>query len=450
MNQNQEELFSELFAYRVVLQDSYENESDIIRELKNYLRDQGFSSSNVPNTLHEFYKTYGIEIPLDTIKQACANNMVNSMLGFMLSHGDFEHAHEHEYENEDDEDEDDNNEEEQDEDDHPDDEDGEPLNHVQMLGGDQLVNMLAQALLQQHQNGHSINGILQQMSSLPVLMANNNNSVNQNAQPASSTSAPAASPSVLPSQSVHSSSSVQINEINESSDNNINSHAHSDVSGDELSDSNSESISDSENSDESNQGPNLQQMASDMLSMNNPSNGPIGSSSMLQFTSFGPGSINGTIQHGIFTMPQQPQQHQQPVIVSPNGPASNPWLNGLNNQPITHESIVSILNNLLSGLNGPSSGPVFINGNLNMGQPFQNVVVSMDDKDIENLKSIKLESTLDTDCSVCMGHMEKDEMVTELKCSHTFHTECIHPYLKQYNYKCPVCRAEVGKAKYNL
>ena len=85
-----------------------------------------------------------------------------------------------------------------------------------------------------------------------------------------------------------------------------------------------------------------------------------------------------------------------------------------------------------------------------MGQPFQNVVVSMDDNDIEKLKSTKLEASLDTDCSVCMGHMERDEIVTELVCSHTFHTECIQPYLKQYNYKCPICRAEVGKAKYNL
>ena len=33
---NTNELYSELFAYRIMLQDSYENESEIIREIKNY------------------------------------------------------------------------------------------------------------------------------------------------------------------------------------------------------------------------------------------------------------------------------------------------------------------------------------------------------------------------------------------------------------------------------
>ena len=49
-----------------------------------------------------------------------------------------------------------------------------------------------------------------------------------------------------------------------------------------------------------------------------------------------------------------------------------------------------------------------------------------------------------------MGQMEIGESVTNLVCSHTFHTDCIQPYLKEYNYKCPICRAELGKAKYSL
>ena len=49
-----------------------------------------------------------------------------------------------------------------------------------------------------------------------------------------------------------------------------------------------------------------------------------------------------------------------------------------------------------------------------------------------------------------MAAMMKDEKVTSLKCNHTYHHECITPYLKEYNYKCPICRAEVGKAKYNI
>jgi DNA-directed RNA polymerase subunit RPC12/RpoP len=97
--------------------------------------------------------------------------------------------------------------------------------------------------------------------------------------------------------------------------------------------------------------------------------------------------------------------------------------------------MISVINSLLSGLNS--------------GQ-MEDVVVSTDEKDIEKLKSFKLDNNLDYDCSICMGHMEKDEIVTELKCCHTFHTECINTYLKNYNYKCPICRAEVGKTKYNV
>jgi hypothetical protein len=182
---------------------------------------------------------------------------------------------------------------------------------------------------------------------------------------------------------------------------------------------------------------------------------------MMQFSSFGPVSINSSVSIN---------GSVQPAIVSPNGSAQNPLLNGsaqnpllngsaqnhwLNGESINHGSFVTILNNLVSGLNGPA-GPILINGNLNMvnqfqtGNQFQNVVVSMDEKDIENLPSIKLESTLDTNCCICMGCMEEGEMVTKLDCSHTLHTDCITRYLEKYNYKCPVCRVELGKAKAHL
>jgi hypothetical protein len=118
--------------------------------------------------------------------------------------------------------------------------------------------------------------------------------------------------------------------------------------------------------------------------------------------------------------------------------------NGMNHNINSHNHMVNIINSLFNGL---ESG---VSGSGTMPNSFQDVVITVDDNDLEKLKSIKLESNIDTNCSVCMGHMVKDEMVTELKCSHLFHTDCIEPYLKQYNYKCPVCRAEVGKAKYNM
>ena len=452
MSQNQEELFSELFAYRVVLQDSYENESDIIRELKNYLRDQNLISSvNIPNILHEFYKIYGIEIPLDTIIQACNNLVVNNMLGFMLSHGDFEYAHEHDYEHNHEHNHEHNNDNEEEiEEDAADDANSDPDDaddadpdvdpdadpnanneHVQMISGNQFINMLAQAIFQQHQNGYPINGLLQQLSSNSTVHNGSNIQTQTQTNPNTFTN-PTNTNTNIQNEELH-----EIHNIEELQE----SISHSDISGDELSDS--EILNNSSSS------PNLQQIASDMLSMNN---SPNVLNSMLQFTSLSPGSIHGSIHHGlihhsgVFNIPNH--HSRQTTInstINSTGPTSNPWAN----QSISHSSLVSALNNLLSGLQGPT-GSISINNNINMGQPFQNVVVSMDDNDIEKLKSTKLEASLDTDCSVCMGHMERDEIVTELVCSHTFHTECIQPYLKQYNYKCPICRAEVGKAKYNL
>ncbi len=422
MNQNQEELYQELFAYRVVLQDSYENESDIIRELKHYLRDQGFSSSNIPNTLHEFYKNFGIEIPLDTIKQACSNAMVNNMLGFMLSHGDFENSHEHDYEQDDDADDDVEN-----EDDIPEegegDDDDEPINNPQLLHSS-LINALATTLLQGGENPNNSNN-----SILNAFIHHINNLANSSNQ----SQANQVQVVEVDDNNINAGESNPPAQPNPEANNLINNDNQVDISGDELSDDSNEDAIDANEVDSDNHSPNLQQMASDMLYINNGSNPPV----------FNPPSVHFNLGTGLAGLSVLPN----PVIISPNGPASNPWLN----QPVTHSSLVSALNSLLSSSQFMGNGPVLINGNvMGIGNQFQDVVVSMDDKDLDKLESVKLENTLECDCSVCMGHMEKDEMVTKLKCEHTFHTECIEPYLKKYNYKCPVCRAEVGKAKYHI
>ena len=113
----------------------------------------------------------------------------------------------------------------------------------------------------------------------------------------------------------------------------------------------------------------------------------------------------------------------------------------VNNVPIT-TNISQTLNQLLQNLIQPTTTQ-----NTN---PFNDVVVTVDENDLNNLESTKLENNLESSCSVCMSTLQKDDMITTLKCSHIFHTECIKTYLKQYSYKCPVCRCEVGKAKYNI
>ena len=136
-----------------------------------------------------------------------------------------------------------------------------------------------------------------------------------------------------------------------------------------------------------------------------------------------------------------------------------------NNSDVNPHSIANLLNNFPLQYNMVPPQPSLPSMNymnfvtlLNnfMNQPivppnnYEDVLVTLDDKEFENLVSKKLEDKMEYDCAVCLESMVKDEMVTELKCNHTYHTSCIEPYLKQYNYKCPVCRADVGKHKYNI
>ena len=83
-------------------------------------------------------------------------------------------------------------------------------------------------------------------------------------------------------------------------------------------------------------------------------------------------------------------------------------------------------------------------------QQFEDVVVTLDESELSKLKTFKLEAPLESNCSICMEHMLTDNIITELNCSHTFHSDCIGKYLKEYSYKCPICRADVGQHKYSI
>ena len=80
----------------------------------------------------------------------------------------------------------------------------------------------------------------------------------------------------------------------------------------------------------------------------------------------------------------------------------------------------------------------------------QDVVSTLDDSETDKLKKYKLSENKEEKCSVCMTSLNMDEHVCELPCEHIFHDECIQPWLQQYNYKCPICRKEVGKPKHNI
>jgi len=87
---------------------------------------------------------------------------------------------------------------------------------------------------------------------------------------------------------------------------------------------------------------------------------------------------------------------------------------------------------------------------INLPPPMEDVKVTLDEKDIDDIITKEAEGDIKLKCSICMMDVKKGDKISELKCKHTFHTDCIMQWLKEYNYKCPVCRKECGKAKYHI
>jgi hypothetical protein len=80
----------------------------------------------------------------------------------------------------------------------------------------------------------------------------------------------------------------------------------------------------------------------------------------------------------------------------------------------------------------------------------EDVRVTLDKNALDGIKSEVLKADLSDKCSICMMDIKKEEKYSKLKCNHGFHTDCVMKWLKEYNYKCPVCREECGQAKYNI
>jgi hypothetical protein len=330
------ELFEYLFAVRISLQDDFENESDIIRELKLNLRDMGMGSTQANQLLHDFYQAYGIDISIDTIKEASAvsSQLLNNILGFMLSPEDFAHSG------------------------HPDDVANEDEDD------DDIVNEAPNTGDEDDINGDG--------------------------------------------------------DDDEDED---------DITGDE-----------DDNTGHEDEDDNIANGPTPLHAINNYTNGSI--SFNINGNTFSFNHQNTQNHHLLASLLSQAGGFNPSII------QNAPMLNINSSNIGTHSSMFNVLNSILNNNNN------FVNGNITTmpvgPSMFSDVVVSTDEKVLDSLKTFKLETKLDTDCSICMGHLDKDEEVSELRCTHTFHSECIKPYLLQYNYKCPVCRTEVGKAKYNI
>ena len=67
-NNDDSELFSYLFALRLQLTDTYDNEYTIMIELKKYLTQKNFNNDQINQKLFDFYNHFDMNIPLETIK----------------------------------------------------------------------------------------------------------------------------------------------------------------------------------------------------------------------------------------------------------------------------------------------------------------------------------------------------------------------------------------------
>lgn len=314
--------YDELFAYRVMLQDDYENESDIIRELKYILLDKGMPSADIPDFLRVFYETYGINISLNTINETL--NTEQSM----------------QFQNEND-----------------------------------FLNLLTGMLNNQlniNQNDLSNNEQVNQIDS------SNNEQVNVN---------------------------VTVNI--EDDDNDLLEEAHNEGE-DEVGD----------DGDEDDNLPPLEPMTISNLN-----------SLILTLTTNGVQTSLPPIPINSGHTPQQLENILH-TLINQQGVSS---LSSMFDQQLPHPSV---FNSMFS--------PLIV--------PMQDVVTTLDEEELKSLKKYKSDKILDENCSICMSKMgdNPEEELCKLPCEHDFHASCIEPYLKEYNYKCPICRKEVGKPKFDI
>ena len=117
-----------------------------------------------------------------------------------------------------------------------------------------------------------------------------------------------------------------------------------------------------------------------------------------------------------------------------------------NLSPIISPININNINNLIGNLlNLSNIGSVQFNNHTT-----QDVISTLDESDNDKLNIYTLSESKEEKCSVCMSELNIDENVCELPCQHIFHNNCIQTWLQQYNYKCPICRKEVGKPKHHI
>ena len=51
---------------------------------------------------------------------------------------------------------------------------------------------------------------------------------------------------------------------------------------------------------------------------------------------------------------------------------------------------------------------------------------------------------------ICLDKYKMNDIVRVTNCKHIYHKECLDDWLKNYSYKCPICRKELGNSTYQI
>ena len=105
--------------------------------------------------------------------------------------------------------------------------------------------------------------------------------------------------------------------------------------------------------------------------------------------------------------------------------------------------------------------PIFDNSNNSWENILRNSFIQRNpykkvttDKAIKNIKKVKFNNSFEQkECPITMMEFKEGEEISELPCKHVFNTQAITRWLKDENYKCPVCRYEMENKevkKYDL
>lgn len=122
------------------------------------------------------------------------------------------------------------------------------------------------------------------------------------------------------------------------------------------------------------------------------------------------------------------------------------YLSLLSHMPINTPTIPIYFGAGTDGISTMSSLLSLINGII--GNHQEDVTVALTEDAVNKLPEINVETLkgnleeFNENCTICLDAM--NDKIILLPCKHYFHPECIKKWLREYNYKCPICRTESG------